>query len=189
MAGETSLIQGGAGALCAQWLANRTLGAAKTTQRPPSALLDHSKPADLTLPPAQTGKRKRAGSGGRQPALPDSQYDETLSFHRAGSQTGDDPLLEDEDEQEQRYCDDDGGSHDLAEWFLEGDLAGEKGDGNRHRPRVGLNGRKGEREQVFVPGIDEGEKASGDQRRHRQGQQNLVEGLERRRAVHLRRLH
>ena len=79
--------------------------------------------------------------------------------------------------------------HDLAKRFLSGHLPGEEGDDHRHRPRCWFNCRERQRKKIFIPGADKSQQASCYQGRRRQRQQNHIERLKRRRAIHLGRLH
>src|SRR3954452_5555058 len=82
------------------------------------------------------------------------------ALDRTRGQAGDDALLEDQDEQDQRDRDHHGRRRDAAERHLVLGRAGEERDRGGHRPRLG-RGRERHREQELVPGPDEREDAGG----------------------------
>src|SRR5439155_26789385 len=78
-----------------------------------------------------------------------------LPLDRAGGEAGDDPLLEDQHEHDQRHRDDDRGRADRPERNLELRAAGEERDRRGNRADTGRRGER-DREQELVPDEDEG---------------------------------
>src|SRR5438094_1878703 len=105
-----------------------------------------------------------------------------LALDRAGGEAGDDPLLEDEHEHDQRHGDDDRGRADRPERDLELRAAGEERDRRGNRADAGRRGER-DREQELVPDEDEGEQPGRDETGCRERQHDLGERLEVGRAV------
>src|SRR3954468_6146915 len=72
------------------------------------------------------------------------------ALDRARGQAGDDALLEEQDEDDQRHRDDDRGRRDRPEGDVELARAREERDRRRDGPRAGRRGQ-GDREQELVP--------------------------------------
>ena len=111
------------------------------------------------------------------------------ALHGAGGEARQDVALEDQHERDERHGDDDRRGHDRAPRLLEraAGLADERRDRDRDRVLVRVLD-EGEREQVLVPGGDEREQPGRHEARKQQRQEHLVEDLERRRTVDVRRL-
>src|SRR4051794_24137888 len=109
------------------------------------------------------------------------------ALDRARGQAGDDALLEQQDEEDQRDRDHHGRGRDAAERHLVLGRAGEERDRRRHGARLGRR-REGHGEEELVPRADEREDAGGRQSRCGQRDDDLAERLEMGRAVDERRL-
>src|SRR3954447_18923599 len=100
-----------------------------------------------------------------------------------GREPGDDPALEEQDEDDDRDRHDDGGRADGAGGLLELRCAGE--EGQRCRDGARPLGRQGDREHEVVPGDEERDDGGGEDPGRRQGNDHLPEGLPAGGAVHL----
>src|SRR5215208_6190681 len=111
----------------------------------------------------------------------------SLSLHGARGQAGHDAALEEQYEDDDRDGDDDRRGGDVAGWLSELRLAGEERQRGGHCARV-VGRRERDREQEVVPAEDEDEDRGRERPGGGQWQDHPTERLERRRAVHLRRL-
>src|SRR3954470_17248087 len=109
------------------------------------------------------------------------------ALDRARGQAGDDALLEEQHEEDQRNRDDDRCRRDRPEGQLELRRAGEERDRRRNGARARRR-RQRDGEQELVPHADERQDAGGREARRRERHDDLAERLEVRRPVDERRL-
>src|SRR3954470_11732018 len=109
------------------------------------------------------------------------------ALDRARGQAGDDALLEEQHEEDQRDRDDDRCRRDRSEGQLELRRAGEERDRRGDRARARRR-RQRDGEQELVPDADERQDAGGREPRRREWHHDLAERLEVRRPVDERRL-